>query len=62
VGEESRLNPRLSRSKQEFVKIMDDLNLDYPKRIDEALPANRACGLQELSSDHQKLFSESAAV
>jgi len=62
VGEESRLNPRLSRSKQEFVKIMDDLKLDYPKRIDEALPANRACGLQELSSDHQKLFSESAAV
>ena len=33
VGEEKRLNPRLSRSKEEFVEIMAKLNLPYPKQI-----------------------------
>ena len=47
VGEEKRLNPRvgLERSEDEFVEIMDNLKLAYPRRIDEALPANLACGL-----------------
>lgn len=33
VDEERRLNPRLTKSKEEFVKLMDNLNLDYPKMI-----------------------------
>ncbi len=39
-------NPRAGagRSKEDFVKIMNDLKLSYPKQIDEALPANQACG------------------
>ncbi len=47
VGEEKKHNPRLglSKSVDEFVKIMDELNLPYPKKIDEALPANSNCGM-----------------
>lgn len=43
---EMKHNPRLDggRSKAEFIKIMNDLKLAYPKKIDEALPANQACG------------------
>ncbi|KAB0798999.1 hypothetical protein PPYR_06879 [Photinus pyralis] len=49
VDEEKRLNPRLTKSLQEFVKIMDNLNLPYPKMIDKAVPANKVCGVFELS-------------
>ena len=47
VGEEKRLNPRLSKSKPEFVDIMNKLELSYPKKIDVALPANMVCGIQD---------------
>ncbi|RYH09551.1 MBL fold metallo-hydrolase, partial [archaeon] len=39
-------NPRLTKPLEEFVKIMDELNLPKPKKIDEAVPANLKCGLQ----------------
>ncbi|XP_045499928.1 persulfide dioxygenase ETHE1, mitochondrial isoform X1 [Colias croceus] len=45
VGEEKKYNPRLTKSLEEFVKIMDNLNLPYPKKIDQAIPANKVCGL-----------------
>lgn len=46
VGEEKAHNPRLrlGTTEAQFKAIMDGLGLAYPKRIDEALPANRACG------------------
>jgi sulfur dioxygenase len=46
VGQEKARNPRLggSKSLDEFVLIMNGLNLPRPKRIDEAVPANRECG------------------
>jgi len=47
VGEEKRLNPRLSKSKAEFVEIMNGLGLAHPKKIDVALPANMVCGIQD---------------
>ena len=47
VGEEKTLNPRLTKSKDDFVALMGGLNLPYPKRIDVALPANLKCGLQD---------------
>jgi hypothetical protein len=37
VQEEKKLNPRLSKPLEEFVKIMDNLNLPYPKMIGEEL-------------------------
>jgi len=45
VGEEKRLNPRLTKSVEEFVKIMAGLNLPYPAKIDASVPANLKCGL-----------------
>jgi sulfur dioxygenase len=46
VGEEKALNPRLGggKTKDEFVAIMEGLDLAYPKKIDVALPANVRCG------------------
>ncbi|MBH2001374.1 MAG: MBL fold metallo-hydrolase [Moraxellaceae bacterium] len=46
VGHERESNSRLGqgRSKQDFVEIMKNLDLPYPKKIDIALPANKACG------------------
>ncbi|XP_023023944.2 persulfide dioxygenase ETHE1, mitochondrial [Leptinotarsa decemlineata] len=51
VDEEKRLNPRLTKSLQEFIRIMNNLNLSYPKQIDKALPANKVCGLYDLPED-----------
>ncbi|MBZ4371720.1 MBL fold metallo-hydrolase [Corallococcus sp. AS-1-6] len=45
IGEEKRHNPRLAgRSREEFIEVMNNLHLPRPKKIDLAVPANRACG------------------
>lgn len=44
VLEEKQFNARLTKSKEEFIKIMQNLNLAYPKMIDKAVPANLVCG------------------
>nr|WP_244934508.1 MBL fold metallo-hydrolase [Leptospira vanthielii] len=45
IGEEKKWNPRIAgKSLEEFKEIMDNLNLPEPKKIHEAVPANRACG------------------
>nr|XP_054927160.1 uncharacterized protein LOC126531457 isoform X1 [Dermacentor andersoni]XP_054927161.1 uncharacterized protein LOC126531457 isoform X1 [Dermacentor andersoni] len=49
VGEELKYNPRLTKSKEEFVDIMNNLNLSYPKMIDKAVPANMVCGLHDFA-------------
>lgn len=51
IGDEMKLNPRLkmSISKDEFVQIMDNLHLDYPKKIQQAVPANMACGIFKMN-------------
>eukprot|EP00929_Paragymnodinium_shiwhaense_P015634 TRINITY_DN123732_c0_g1_i1.p1 TRINITY_DN123732_c0_g1~~TRINITY_DN123732_c0_g1_i1.p1 ORF type:complete len:775 (-),score=191.53 TRINITY_DN123732_c0_g1_i1:70-2394(-) len=46
IEEEKRFNPRLSKSEDEFVEIMKNLNLPRPKLIDVAVPANLQCGVQ----------------
>ena len=47
LGEEKAWNPRLGggRPRQEFVNLMNNLNLDLPKRINEAVPANMSVGI-----------------
>lgn len=47
IGEEKLLNERLnlSISKDRFIEIMNNLNLSYPKRMDEAVPANLKLGI-----------------
>ena len=46
IGQEKVRNPRLGggRSRDEFVAIMDGLDLAYPKKIDFAVPGNELCG------------------
>ena len=46
VAQERARNPRLGSGKsvEEFVGIMDALNLPRPKKMDIAVPANRQCG------------------
>ncbi|XP_017279183.1 persulfide dioxygenase ETHE1, mitochondrial [Kryptolebias marmoratus] len=48
VGEELKFNPRLTKSLEEFEKIMANLNLDRPKKMDVAVPANLLCGVHGL--------------
>ncbi|XP_050466802.1 persulfide dioxygenase ETHE1, mitochondrial [Cataglyphis hispanica] len=51
VAEEKAFNPRLSKSLEEFVDIMNHLNLPYPKMIDKAVPSNKVCGLYEVEKE-----------
>ena len=45
VYEEKNFNPRLGhKTKEEFVELMNNLHLSYPKKIQEAVPANLKCG------------------
>ncbi|MFP4006884.1 MAG: MBL fold metallo-hydrolase [Spirulinaceae cyanobacterium] len=45
IGEEKQLNPRLvGRTREQFIELMNNLNLPDPKKIMEAVPANSACG------------------
>ena len=45
VKEEKQFNPRLAgKSLEQYVEIMNNLNLPNPKMMDAAIPANLACG------------------
>ena len=45
IGEEKRHNPRLQvTDRQAYIELMNGLELDDPKLMDVAVPANRACG------------------
>jgi glyoxylase-like metal-dependent hydrolase (beta-lactamase superfamily II) len=47
IGEEKRHNPRLQvADKQAYIELMNGLELDDPKLMDIAVPANRACGIR----------------
>ncbi|XP_067456942.1 persulfide dioxygenase ETHE1, mitochondrial isoform X2 [Thunnus thynnus] len=48
VGEERQFNMRLTKSLEEFVDIMNNLNLKKPAKIDIAVPANLVCGIHEV--------------
>ncbi|XP_022228200.1 persulfide dioxygenase ETHE1, mitochondrial-like [Drosophila obscura] len=51
VWEEKRYNPRLAKDLEEFIQIMDNLNLSYPNKIDVSLPANRECGVYDIPKE-----------
>ena len=46
IGQEKARNPRLGgeRTLEDFVALMNNLKLAYPKFIDYAVPGNRECG------------------
>jgi glyoxylase-like metal-dependent hydrolase (beta-lactamase superfamily II)/rhodanese-related sulfurtransferase len=50
VGLERNHNPRLrdEMTREQFVELMANLNLAYPKKIKEAVLANLACGLPDI--------------
>ncbi|MDJ0900239.1 MAG: MBL fold metallo-hydrolase [Xenococcus sp. MO_188.B8] len=46
IGEEKKWNPRFAgRSRDNFIKLMNNLNLQTPKKMMEAVPANQSCGM-----------------
>lgn len=48
IGEEKRYNPRLQvKSVDEYVALMNNLNLPNPKMMDVAIPANMKVGLAQ---------------
>jgi sulfur dioxygenase len=48
IAEEREFNPRLQvKSVEEYVDIMNNLNLPNPKMMDEAIPANMRVGLSQ---------------
>jgi sulfur dioxygenase len=49
IGKEKTDNPRLGKgkTKSDFVQIMSELKLSYPKHIDRAVPANMICGVPD---------------
>jgi glyoxylase-like metal-dependent hydrolase (beta-lactamase superfamily II)/rhodanese-related sulfurtransferase len=48
IGEEKRFNPRLQvRSVDEYVELMNNLNLPNPKLMDVVVPANMQVGLHQ---------------
>lgn len=46
IAQEKRRNPRLGGDKplEEFVAIMESMDLPYPRKIDFAVPGNEGCG------------------
>jgi len=46
IAQEKARNPRLGqgRPKEDFVELMEGLDLPYPRKIDFAVPGNEACG------------------
>ena len=45
VGEERNMNTRfVRRSRNDFIKLMNNLDLEMPKKMMEAVPANQNCG------------------
>ena len=46
IKEEQAINARLGggRSREDFIALMAELRLAYPKQIDRAVPANQRCG------------------
>ncbi|MGR8934001.1 MAG: MBL fold metallo-hydrolase [Gammaproteobacteria bacterium] len=56
VKQEIATNARLGgKSREEFIAIMAELNLPFPRFIEQALPANQACGR---SDDADKLLRQ----
>ncbi|MBK6869254.1 MAG: MBL fold metallo-hydrolase [Burkholderiales bacterium] len=48
IGAEKATNPRLAgKTREEFIALMNALDLPKPRRIDEAVPANQRSGLRQ---------------
>ena len=65
IAQERQRNPRLGadRTLEDFVELVANLNLPYPKFIDHAVPGNKACGVcpPELP-EHLRQFCQEIAA
>lgn len=53
IAEEQKCNPRLQvSSREDYIELMNSLNLPHPKMMDIAVPANKRCGLEAHESPH----------
>ena len=52
IGEgEKQWNPRFQRNRQDFIRLMSNLDLSYPRKMMEAVPANQGCGSTKVSTN-----------
>lgn len=58
VMEEKRYNPRLNRSRQEFIQLMKTLNLAYTNQMEHELPSSFQDGPYTITRDDSKLKEE----
>ena len=61
IGEEKRFNPRLQvKSVEDYIELMNNLNLPNPKLMDVVMPANMSVGLKqhELARHGQALSAQ----
>uniref|UniRef100_A0AC34Q1Z4 Metallo-beta-lactamase domain-containing protein n=1 Tax=Panagrolaimus sp. JU765 TaxID=591449 RepID=A0AC34Q1Z4_9BILA len=54
VGEEKLHNPRLTLKEDQFVELMNNLNLTHPHQFEKSLAANEVCGIFELMDENTK--------
>lgn len=56
IGQEKRRNPRLGQNRplDEFVAMMENMDLPYPRKIDIAVPGNMHCGILPGSQRKEK--------
>lgn len=61
IMQERTSNPRLAgKTREQFIEIMNSLNLPKPRLIDAAVPANRYCGLDK-NERHDAIAVKEAA-
>jgi len=52
IGEEKKHNPRLAgKSQEDYVQIMENLNLALPQKINVSVPGNQVCGMVGVMPD-----------
>ena len=58
ITEERQHNPRLGtgKTREEFITIMNELDMDPPDRMHEALPSNLRCGNQDSDTRLSRAF------
>lgn len=45
IGHEKKYNSRLTKSLEQYVDLMENLGLSFPKKLKVAVPANMKCGI-----------------
>ncbi|HEY9659871.1 MAG TPA: MBL fold metallo-hydrolase, partial [Allocoleopsis sp.] len=61
IREEKRWNPRFKRDRSQFIELMENLKLPYPKKMNQAIPANICCGFMIEPPTHSEQSIDSSA-